>query len=275
MTRRLIRLIAFSLVAMAAIAPAVAQAHNGGHGRHHHGRALCGTLASVAGDQSSLVITTAHRGDVTVTNPNAVTVDTTLIGQAVCAKVMRQVAADGTKSLILVSLAAKPVHVKPYARAIAAGPVTVNGDGTLTVATLTFTVPSGFTLPTLNTGDIVAAVGFEASSSDTTFTLRRIWVKGAGGGHHHLAARFRMGRGWHHGGWFWGGPHAAVSGPVTAYTAATATMDGSITVANVMFDIPACTTLRHEPSDGDKVWVQGSVVNGVLTLTAGCGRHPH
>jgi hypothetical protein len=274
MTRRFIRLLALSLVALAAIAP-MAQAHGRGH---HHARAVCGTLSNVAADQSSIVITTAHRGDVTITNPNAVTVDTTLMGQAVCAKVTRQRAADGTKTLILVSLAAKPAHVKPYARAIAAGPVSGVGTDTLTVATVQFTVPSGFTLPAgLKDGDIVAAVGSEASSSDTTFTLKHLWAKPAMGSHLHALrhGHHGMGRGWRHGSWFWGGPHAAVFGPVTAFTAADATNPGSITVANVTFVIPAGMTLRHPPTVGKKVWVQGSVVNDVLTLTAGCGRRPH
>ncbi len=145
---------------------------------------------------------------------------------------------------------------------------------TVTVATITFIVPTGMTLPA--SGDVVVAAGKEATAADTQFTLKWIGARPAMGNHH--AFRHGMGRGWRHGSWLSGDPHAAVSGPVTTFTAPPdASTDGSITVATVAFVIPAAMTLPTTPNLGDKFKAQGVVTNGVLTLTPGCnrGRHHH
>jgi hypothetical protein len=133
--------------------------------------------------------------------------------------------------------------VKPYASVEAQGVVTVAADmSTITVDTVVFTVPSGFTLPTgLATGMRVRVRGIVATSTSTTVDLTRIRVKGMhvhahqkGGGN----GEGDQGQG-HHGNH---GNHTGdvvrVTGPVSGTTATTLTIAGLIT-----FTIPSTMTL--------------------------------
>ncbi len=251
---------------MAVLAPA-ASADGKKHGGSH-ARMVCGTV-DASSTAASLVVTTAKRGNVTITNTGTPAVDTAAFlgitpASSVCAKVTRVKAADGTKTLALVSIAAFVPKVKPYARVEAQGLATVAADGkSVTVDSVIFTVPTGTTLPAdVVSGARVRIRGVIATAMSTTIDLTRVRVKGASahkhgghGGHgddNHADPNNQATS---------SGDVVRVSGAVTAVSAT------SLTVANlVTFSVPAGVTLDTTVIVGASVCARGTFDGTVLNL---------
>ena len=290
--RRTIGLLAAAMTAMLVVAP-IASAksdHHGGKGWH---RALCGTVDATSTLPTTIVIAKRHGMLVTVQNTNNVAVDAAIVpGSMVCARVDRVAATDyAAASLVLVSIKLFTPHVRPYAVVTAHGVAHINGM-TITVGTVDFTEPADFVLPpdvvdgaTVNVFATIAAAGGAP-------TIVRINTRsqvgdddgdddeqgkggqgqngqgqnghGNGRGHrsHHLD------RGGHHrGSWMmfdstteW----VAVVGPITAVVQPGDYAAGSVSVAGIMFAVPAGMTL-----DPSVVVDAGACAFGTVDPTAG------
>lgn len=247
MRQRLVLFLLVALSAVAALAPA-ASAHRGGGG----GRSVCGTVDAASTLPTTLVMTTRPGMTVTIANPDAVALDGVAVGAKACAKVKVVRADDGTRSLVLVGIRVKPAP--PYAVVTASGKVTI-GEGSITVATLTFALPEGRTLPRrLRDGKFVVVRGTIATEG-AALTLTH--MKGRRIGHRGHAA-VRHGMRW--------AARAMIRGPITAVTPATADAAGSLGVAGITLAVPAGRTLPAAATVGAKALALAKVVNDVLTL---------
>ncbi len=252
MHRRLVLFLLAAITVIAAIAPA-ASAHRGGGGR-----AVCGTVDASSALPGTLVLSTRPGVMVTIANPDAVALDGVAVGSKACARVKVVRADDGTRSLALVSIKVKPAP--PYAVVTAAGKVTI-GDGSVTVATLTFALPEGRTLPArLKNGRFVVVRGTIAAEGGA-LTLTHLKGRRVSFGHGHGRAALRHGR--HVGRW---AARAMVRGPITAYTAPTADAAGSVAIAGIALAVPAGRTMPAATAVGAKAVALARVVADVLTL---------
>jgi hypothetical protein len=235
-------LLVAALVALLAVAP-IASAH---HGRKlGRARAFCGAV-DPSSTSAAIVLFTGRR-KVTLANPKNVPTTGADPGAEVCALARRARAGGQLKSWILVAL-----RVKPAAVVVAVGPVTL-GSGFVRVATLTFTVPSGKTLPsTIANGDKVAVIG-KIATAGAPLTLARI---------HELKFRAMA----HHGRKLQIKTRADILGNVTALTPATATSAGVLQVAGIDLSIPAGKTLRKRVAVGARVLARAVLSSSVLTV---------
>jgi hypothetical protein len=231
------------------------------HGKKHHGtkhaRTVCGVV-DASSTASSLVITTPKHGNVTITNVGTTPVDTSAFlaaspAASVCAKVARVKAADGTKSLALVSIAAWVPKVKPYATVTARGAVTL-GSGTVTVDSVVFTVPATYTLPVgLADGAIVNVRGIVATATSTTLDLTKLRVRGAAAHHKGHGRHGDHGR---------GANAVSASGPISAVSATSLTIAGLVT-----FAIPSTVTVdATKVIVGAKACARGTFDGTTLSL---------
>jgi hypothetical protein len=244
-----------AIVALLSLAPVA-----GAHGKRHVRTVkVCGIVDATSALPGTLVLATGGTRLVTIQNtkPVALTADI-VAGADVCARaklVKTAPAAAARKARhahgvartkVLVS-----VKVRPAAVVEALGPVTL-GAGQLTVATLVFTFPDGFTLsPKVTDGKVVKALGTSAVAGDP-LVLKRVLRKRHGHfARHHGAARVAS---------------AEIAGRVSGLTAATATDPGSITVGGITLVIPAGKVLRASVTDGAFVSAKAAVVGGVLTV---------
>jgi hypothetical protein len=241
--KRLGLLLAAALVALMAVAP-IASAH---HGRKlGRARAFCGSVDPSSALPGTLVVFTGPR-KVTIANPRNVPTTGAVPGAEICVLVRRARAGGQLKSWTLVRL-----RVQPSAVVTAVGPVTIS-SGIVRVATLTFTVPSGKTLPsTIANGDTVLVIGKIASPGDP-LTLARI---------HELKVRAMA----HHGRRPKLKTSVVILGNVTALTAATDTSAGDLQVAGIDLSIPPKKTLRKRVAVGARVIAKAVLSSSVLTL---------
>jgi len=145
----------------------------------------------------------------------------------------------------------KRIRLMPYAVVLASGPVKL-GSGSLTVATLTFTVADPTAVPAgLTDGTVVRVLGRMATQG-APLTLARLWLRPVRMMHHHGGGLNRVG--------------ALILGTVTALTPASLTAAGSLQVAGIDIVVPAGKTLRARVAVGARVAVRALVVNGALTL---------
>lgn len=252
MRQRLILLLAAALTVFAVLAP-VASAHKG-HGQRV--RAVAGTVDASSTLPTTIVLNTKPGTQVTIQNPDAVDVAAVTVGAKVVAKAKVVKAADGTRSLALVAI--KVLPAPPYAVVKAAGKVTL-GEGTITVATLTFALPEGATMPRrLKDGRLVAVRGVIATEGGT-LTLTHLIGRRVHFGHrpglavrHHHPKRYVA--------------TAQIAGPITAYTAATAEAPATLAVAGINLAVPAGKTLPEATAVGAKACALARVVADVLTL---------
>lgn len=240
-----------ALAALLSLAPVA-----GAHGKRH-ALTVCGIVDATSALPASLVLATGGTKLVTIANTNNVVLDAGIVaGADVCAKakVVRTAPPVATtrsrksaaKSLLLVS-----AMVRPAAQVEARGAITL-GAGQITVATLVFTFPDGFTLsPKITGGKVVKALGSSATAGGPIVLMR---VK-RNGHHGHHARHSAMAT-----------ASAKIAGRVSGLTAATATDPGSITVGGITLVIPAGTVLRSEVTDGAFVAAKAVVTAGVLTL---------
>jgi hypothetical protein len=262
-----------AMLVMAPLASAKGH-HHGDRGQHRGG--VCGTVDASSVLPGTLVVAKQDATLVTVQNTNNVAIDAAItVGSTVCAKVTNTAAAGAAPALVLVAIKAVTPKVKAYARVAASGPITI-GAGSVTVATLTFALPTGFTLPAEITADTVVAVRGSILAAGGALTLDRIHVAGGHGHHGHHRDGGKGGKGDNHGtppaGQTAKMPSASVRGPITALTAATADAAGSIAIAGITFVVPAGTTLNPKAIVGAKGRARGTVVAGVLTLGGRCSR---
>src|SRR5262249_55249977 len=154
-------------------------------------------------------------------------------------KVVRN--ADKTRTKVL-----RSVKVRPAASVEATGPVTL-GSGQITVATLAFTFPNGFTLsPKITDGKVVKAFG-SAATRDGPIVLKRVAKKRFGHRvHANKAAKAAS---------------ALISGRVSDLTAATAADAGSLKVGGITLAIPAGKVLRAKVANGARVTAWAVVMN--------------
>jgi len=238
--KRLGLLLAAALVALMAVAP-IASAH---HGRVRvHLRLVCGAVDPSSSLPSTLVVFNGPR-KVTIANTKNVSTTGVAAGDEVCAWARR---VRGSRSLVLVK-----VRVRPSAIVRAVGPVTIS-SGIVRVATLTFTVPAGKTLPsTIANGDTVAVIGKIDSPGDP-LTLARIHeLKVRAMAHHGRKPKLRT--------------SVVILGNVTALTAATDTSAGDLQVAGIDLSIPPKKTLRKRVAVGARVIAKAVLSSSVLTL---------
>jgi hypothetical protein len=241
-----------ALAALLSLAPVA-----GAKGKHHsRTSSVCGFVDATSALPATLVLATGGTRLVTIQNTKPVALgDDIVAGADVCARVKSVRTAvtptarhgKGTvKTKVLVS-----VKVRPAAWVWAKGPVTL-GTGQITVATLTFTFPDGFTLsPKVTDGKVVAAVGSAATAGDPIVLTK---VTRHRNGHHarsHGASATAL---------------ASIAGRVSDLTAATATDAGSITVGGIVLVIPAGKVLRASVADGAFVTAGAKVAGGALTL---------
>jgi hypothetical protein len=169
-------------------------------------------------------------------------------GADVCARATRVRNADATKTKVLLN-----IKVRPAATVRADGSVTV-GAGQITVATLVFTFPNGFTLsPKITDGKAVRAWGSAATAAGPLVLKRvhRIRV-----GHRVHAKPTKAAK-----------PGSAIiSGRVSDLAAATATVAGSLKVGGITLVIPAGKVLRPKVANGARVTARAVVKDGALTL---------
>lgn len=260
-----------TMAVLAPVASANGKKHDG-----KHARMVCGTV-DISSTAASLVITTMKHGNVTITNAGTPPVDTAAFlaaspAASVCATVTRIKAADGTRSLALVSIAALVPKVKPYASVEARGAVTL-GTGTVTVDTVVFAVPSTVTLPVgLMNGDIVSVRGVVATATSTTIDLTRIRVRGASshrkGGKGEHGQHGDQGESGQHGDQGEGGGNGSttssvsVRGPVSAVSATSLTVAGLVT-----FAIPTTVTVdTTRVIVGARVCARGAFDGTTLSL---------
>jgi len=144
-----------ALVALLALSPVA-----GAKGKRHRTVTVCGIVDATSTLPTTLVIATGGTHKVTIQNSKPVTLAAdVVVGADVCAraKVVRN--ADKTRTKVL-----RSVKVRPAASVEATGPVTL-GSGQITVATLAFMFPSGFTLsPKITDGKVVRAFGSAATA---------------------------------------------------------------------------------------------------------------
>jgi hypothetical protein len=243
-----------ALAALLSLAPVA-----GAKGKHHsRTMSVCGIVDASSVLPTTLVLATGGTRLVTIQNtkPVALTADI-VAGADVCAraKLVRTAPAAPTarhKSSVAKTKVLVSVKVRPAAAVQAQGPVTL-GEGSVTVATLTFAFPAGFTLsPKVTAGKVVKATGF-AALPDGVITLKKLSRVGR---HHH--SRFHGSSSKRE--------SASISGRVTALTAATATTAGSLTVGGIALQIPAGKVLRSKVAVGAFVTASAKVKVGVLTL---------
>ena len=232
-----------ALVALLALSPVA-----GAKGKRHR-VTVCGIVDGTSTLPTTLVIATGGTRTVTIQNSTPVTLSAdVVVGADVCAraKVVRN--ADGTKTKVL-----RSVKVRPAASVTATGPVTL-GSGQITVATLAFTFPDGFTLsPRITDGKVVKAFG-SAATADGPIVLKRVAKKRFG--HRVHAPKNKAVK----------AASAIISGRVSELAAATATVAGSLKVGGIMLAIPAGKMLRAKVQDGARVTAWAVVKDDVLTL---------
>jgi hypothetical protein len=225
--------------------------------KHSRTSSVCGIVADSSVLPTTLVLATGGTRLVTIQNTKAVDVTAAVVGADVCARVKRvrtpaaPAARHGkgnhtAKTNVLVS-----VKVRPAASVSARGPVTL-GTSEITVATLVFTFPAGFTLsPKVTAGKVVTAFG-SAATAGGPIVLKKVSRKRHG---HH--ARSEGGA---------SSASATIAGRVSGLTPAGATTAGSITVGGIVLVIPAGKVLRASVTDGAFVKASAKVKNGVLSL---------
>lgn len=240
--KRLGLLLVAALTALLAVAP-IASAHQGR--KLGRARAFCGAV-DPSSTSAALVLFTGPR-KVTISNPRNVPTTGADPGAEVCVLARRARTGGQMKSWILVRL-----RVQPSAIVTAVGPVTV-GSGFVRVATLTFTVPSGKTLPaSIVNGDKVVVIG-KIATPGAPLTLARI-------------RELRMRAMAHHGRKLKIKTRVAILGNVTALTPATATSAGVLQVAGIDLSIPPKKTLRKRVAVGARVVANAVLSASVLTL---------
>jgi hypothetical protein len=201
------------------------------------------------------VLTTKRHGNVTITNPKNVDTSAVKVGDTVVVRVRAKWGTGNTIDLTLISIRVFKPRVKPYAVVDAVGPVTI-GDGSITVATITFKLAPGKTLPKgLVDGKLVAVRGIEKTATDALTIKRLAWR------HHARTHGPRVVRAW-----------ARLLGPVTGLAVATDTTTGSLEVANIALVIPAGKTLPAKIVAGARVQAIAKVKDGVLTLARVCAK---
>ena len=243
-----------ALAALLSLAPVA-----GAKGKHHARTVkVCGIVDATSALPTTLVLAPGGTRLVPIQNSTPVELTADIVpGADVCAKAKLVRTApvapaarhksSATKTKVLVS-----VKVRPAATVQAQGPVTLGTDS-VTVATLTFVFPAGFTLsPKVTAGKVVKATGC-AALPDGVITLKKLSRSGRHG-HSRSHGRSRKNE------------SATISGRVSALTAATATTAGSITVGGITLPIPAGKVLRSKVAVGAFVTASAKVKTGVLTL---------
>ena len=240
--KKLTLLFVGALMALLALSPVA-----GAKGKRHRVVTVCGIVDGTSALPSTLVIATGGTRTVTIENSKPVTLTAdVVVGADVCAraKVVRN--ADGTRTKVL-----RAVKVRPAASVVATGPVTL-GSGQITVATLAFMFPDGFTLsPKITDGKVVKAFG-SAATADGPIVLKRVAKKRFG---HRVHANKAV-----------KAASAIISGRVSDLSAATATVAGSLKVGGITLAIPAGKVLRAKVQDGARVTAWAVVKDDVLTL---------
>jgi hypothetical protein len=240
-----------ALAALLSLAPVA-----GAHGkRHARVVSVCGVVDATSALPGSLVLATGGTKKVTIANTKPVALSADIVvGADVCAraKLVKAAAPAARKSSartkVLVS-----VKVRPAAFVQARGPVTL-GAGSVTVATLTFAFPDGFTLsPKITAGKVVKATG-TAAAADGAITLKKISRVSRHHGHHRTFRGVSRSE------------SATIAGRISELTPATATTAGSLKVGGIMLVIPAGKVLRASVADGAFVAAGAKVKTGVLTL---------
>ncbi len=200
-----------ALAALLSLAPVA-----GAKGKHHARTVkVCGIVDATSALPTTLVLATGGTRLVTIQNSTPVELTADIVpGADVCAKAKLVRTApvapaarhksSATKTKVLVS-----VKVRPAATVQAQGPVTLGTDS-VTVATLTFVFPAGFTLsPKVTAGKVVKATG-SAALPDGVITLKKLSRSGR---HGHSRSHGSSSK----------NESATISGRVSALTAATAT----------------------------------------------------
>jgi hypothetical protein len=214
-----------------------------------HTVTVCGIVDASSNLPATLVIGTGGTRMVTIQNSKPVAIPAGVVaGADVCARAKRVRNADATKTKVLLN-----VKVRPAATVQATGSVTI-GAGQITVATLVFTFPNGFTLsPRITDGKVVKAFG-SAATADGPLVLKRVARKALGRRVHakHVVKTVAG--------------SAIIAGRVSDLAAATATTAGSLKVGGIMLVIPAGKMLRPRVMNGARVTAWANVKNGALTL---------
>jgi hypothetical protein len=234
-----------ALVALLALSPVA-----GAKGKRHRTVTVCGIVDGTSALPATLVIATGGTHKVTIQNSKPITLSAdVVVGADVCARAKRVRNADGTRTKVLAA-----VKVRPAASVQATGPVTL-GSGQITVATLAFMFPTGFTLsPKITDGKVVKAFG-SAATADGPIVLKRVAKKRFGHRVHANKANKSV-----------KAASAIISGRVSDLSAATATVAGSLKVGGITLAIPAGKVLRAKVQDGARVTAWAVVTDGVLTL---------
>ena len=186
---------------------------------------------------------------VTIQNSKPVTLPAGVVaGADACARAKLVRSANPKRTKVLLN-----VKVRPAATVDATGSVTV-GSGQITVATLVFTFPPGFTLsPKVTTGKFVRALGSVATAGDP-IVLKRVVRKRFG--HHMHRKQLRAAK----------AGSAVIGGRVSDLSPANATTAGSLKVGGITLVIPAGKMLRPRVANGARVSAWAVVKNGALTL---------
>jgi hypothetical protein len=231
-----------ALVALLALTPVA-----GAKGKRHRTVTVCGIVDATSTLPTTLVIATGGTHKVTIQNSKPITLAAdVVVGADVCARAKRVRNVDGTKTKVLLA-----VKVRPAASVDATGPVTL-GAGQITVATLVFTFPNGFTLsPKITDGKVVRAFG-SAATADGPIVLKRVAKKRFG---HRVHANKSV-----------KAASAKISGRVSDLTPATATDPGSLKVGGITLAIPAGKVLRPRVVNGARVTAWAVVKTDALTL---------
>jgi hypothetical protein len=240
-----------ALAALLSLAPVA-----GAHGkRHARVVSVCGIVDGTSVLPGSLVLATGGTKKVTIANTKPVVLGADIVvGADVCAraKLVKAAAPAARKSAartkVLVS-----VKVRPAAVVQAQGPVTL-GEGSVTVATLTFGFPAGFVLsPKITAGKVVKARG-TAAAADGVITLKKISRVSRHHGHHRTFRGVSKSE------------SASIAGRISDLTPATATTAGSLKVGGITLVIPAGKVLRASVANGAFVAASAKVKTGALTL---------
>ena len=243
-----------ALAALLSLAPVA-----GAHGKRHARTVkVCGIVDASGVLPGTLVLATGGTKLVTIANTNNVVLDAGIVvGADVCAKakLVRTVAPAArashankaaTRTKVLVS-----AKVRPAASVEAKGAVTL-GAGQITVATLVFTFPDGFTLsPKITDGKVVKAIGSSAVAGGP-IVLKKVKRNS----HHGRSARHTSPA----------TASAQIAGRVSGLIAAGPTTPGSVMVGGIPLVIPAGKVLRASVADGAFVVASAKVKDGVLTL---------
>ncbi len=240
-----------ALAALLSLAPVA-----GAHGkRHMRVVSVCGVVDATSDLPGSLVLATGGIKKVTIANTTPVALGADIVvGADVCARAKLVKAAAPTarrgvaRTKVLVS-----VKVRPTAFVRAQGPVTL-GDGSVTVATLTFAFPAGFTLSSkVMAGKVVKATG-SAAVADGVITLKKISRVSRHHGHHRTFRGVSKSE------------SASVAGRISDLTPATADTAGSLKVGGITLVIPVGKMLRTSVANGAFVAARAKVETGALTL---------